>query len=561
MKKILLIIILLLNFKAFSCTCVHVSVKKGYDYSSCIFYGKFLGTDISSNFYNLTGQHIIFDNFEVNYFIKGIDSSTFNFSKKLLKNKKYIISILSSSSESCGITFEKNKMYLVYTFNEFSTFWPTTNGCTRTRIIEDNNFQITSDYDEEKGKNEIVELIKYRNLDSNYSSYNDRIFNITTENKILKNQINESINDLKLVKYCAIFLSIAVLILVIVLFYKIRKKTIVTILLFLIFTTSHAQNKIYENLVFEGGGVRGIAYAGVIKQLEDANILQNIKNVGGTSAGAITALMVSLGYSSQEIYKIIPETKFEKFNDGEYIFVGGIARLNKNYGWYKGGEFNKWLEKIIKNKTNNANITFEEMATKGFKNLYVTATCMNKQKLIVFSAQTYPKMKIKDAVRISMSIPLYFEAVFIDSLGQVYNKPQNHKNLDIVVDGGIIGNFPIFMFDSTYTDLQNNKKRIPNYKTIGVRIDTDQQIINDSLNKELVPVEIKKLEHFMEAFYNLVIENLNRNTLIPEDWERTISISSAGISPKIKRLSVAQKEKLVESGANFTKKFLVKNGY
>jgi NTE family protein len=271
--------------------------------------------------------------------------------------------------------------------------------------------------------------------------------------------------------------------------------------------------------------------------------------------------MVSLGYSSQEIYKIIPETKFEKFNDGEYIFVGGIARLNKNYGWYKGGEFNKWLEKIIKNKTNNADITFEEMAIKGFKNLCVTATCMNKQKLIVFSAQTYPKMKIKDAVRISMSIPLYFEAVFIDSLGQVYNKPENHKNLDIVVDGGIIGNFPIFMFDSTYTDLQNNKKRIPNYKTIGVRIDTDQQIINDSLNKELVPVEIKKLEHFMEAFYNIVLENLNRNQLIPEDWERTISISSAGISPKIKRLSVSQKEKLVASGADYTKKFLMKNGY
>jgi NTE family protein len=65
----------------------------------------------------------------------------------------------------------------------------------------------------------------------------------------------------------------------------------------------------------------------------------------------------------------------------------------------------------------------------------------------------------------------------------------------------------------------------------------------------------------MEAFYNLVIENLNRNTLIPEDWERTISISSAGISPKIKRLSVSQKEKLVASGADYTKKFLMKNGY
>jgi hypothetical protein len=39
------------------------------------------------------------------------------------------------------------------------------------------------------------------------------------------------------------------------------KKIIITIIIGSIFTTSYAQNKIYENLVFEGGGVRGIAYA------------------------------------------------------------------------------------------------------------------------------------------------------------------------------------------------------------------------------------------------------------------------------------------------------------
>lgn len=180
-------------------------------------------------------------------------------------------------------------------------------------------------------------------------------------------------------------------------------------------------------------------------------------------------------------------------------------------------------------------------------------------KLIILSAETYPKMKIKDAVRISMSIPLYFEAVFMDSLGKVYDKPISNMNLDVMIDGGLLGNFPIFMFDSVVVDSQNNKKRIPNYKTIGVRIDTDLQIINDSLNKELVPYEISKFEHFIAAFYNIVIENLNRNTLIPEDWQRTISISSAGIDPKLKKLNRAQKEKLVASGLYNTQQFLSKN--
>jgi NTE family protein len=312
-----------------------------------------------------------------------------------------------------------------------------------------------------------------------------------------------------------------------------------------------------ENIVFEGAGVRGIAYSGVIRTLEQRNIIQHIKRVGGTSAGAITALMVSLGYNSVEIYKIISDTKFQKFNDGEFFFVGGLSRIKTRYGWYKGNEFTKWLEKIIKDKTGNSEMTFSDLSEKKFKELYVTATCLNKQKLLVFSAETYPKMKIKDAVRISMSIPIYFEAVFIDSLGRVHKKQHSGKNLDVVVDGGIIGNFPIFIFDSIRTNSSLNT-RIPNYKTIGVRIDTDSQIQNDSLSKELVPIDIKNFSDYLTAFYVLTLEKLNRATLVSQDWERTISVSSVGIGPKIKKLSADQKAALIKSGEDFTSMFLDK---
>ena len=320
----------------------------------------------------------------------------------------------------------------------------------------------------------------------------------------------------------------------------------------------YSQHKNYENLVFEGAGIRGIAYSGALRQLEKAGIINNIKKVGGTSAGAITALMVSLGYNSKEIYDIISETKFEKFNDGAYIFFGGFSRLNGNYGWYKGNEFTEWLETIIKNKTNDTEITFQELKEKGFKQLYVTATCMNKQRLLVFSSETYPQMKIKDAVRISMSIPLYFEAVFIDSTGKVYNKHKNNKNLDVVVDGGIVGNFPIIIFDSIGLDSDNRKIRIPNYKTIGVRIDSDSQIQSDTLNKDLVPMPINNINDYLEAFYIIILENLNRNQLMPEDWKRTISVSDVGITPRIKRLTKEQKEALIASGEQHTLEFLQK---
>jgi NTE family protein len=269
--------------------------------------------------------------------------------------------------------------------------------------------------------------------------------------------------------------------------------------------------------------------------------------------------MVSLGYESSDIYALISETKFQQFNDGGFFFIGGLARVKKRYGWYKGEAFTRWLEHIIAEKTGDAEITFAELKAKGFKDLYVTATCLNKQKLLVFSAASYPHMKIKDAVRISMSIPLYFEAVFIDSQGQVYKKQGAKENLDIVVDGGIIGNFPIFMFDSLSTDASGHTLRVPDYKTIGVRIDSDLQIKSDSVTQELVPIQIGNVNDYLMAFYVLTLENLNRNTLIPEDWDRTISVSSAGITPRIKKLSAAQKEALIKSGERHTLLFLNKN--
>ena len=155
----------------------------------------------------------------------------------------------------------------------------------------------------------------------------------------------------------------------------------------------HAQTPpIIKSLVFEGAGVRGIAYCGAVQEMESKKMMDSIERVGGTSSGAIIALTISLGYSGKEIENIISKTNFKKFNDGGFFFIGGINRLNKNFGWYKGKKFGKWLEKIIKEKTGNENITFEELHQKGFKDLYITGTSLNKQKAVVFSYESYPKM-------------------------------------------------------------------------------------------------------------------------------------------------------------------------
>jgi NTE family protein len=309
-----------------------------------------------------------------------------------------------------------------------------------------------------------------------------------------------------------------------------------------------AQTKpVIKNLVFEGAGIRGIAYCGAINEMESAGMLQHIEKVGGTSAGAIVALTISLGYTGREIQEIIARTNFKKFNDGRYFIAGAINRINKYFGWYRGAKIENWFEEIIHQKTGNGDITFEELHQKGFKDLYIPGTCLNKQKLIIFSYETYPKMKVKDAVRISMSIPLYFESVFIDPDGKVIHHPKQKEGLDVMVDGGFTGNFPIRIFD-TGTHF--------NFATLGFRIDSDEQIQNDRESKVIAPMPVDNLKQYMNAFYNMVIENLNRQQLTPEDWQRTISISDGKIGPRIRKLSEEELAILIGNGRLAMKNFL-----
>jgi NTE family protein len=309
-----------------------------------------------------------------------------------------------------------------------------------------------------------------------------------------------------------------------------------------------------RNLVFEGAGIRGIAYSGAVVELEKRNLLEQVEKVAGTSAGAIAALTVSLGYSGKEIETIISKMRLQKFNDGRFFFIGGISRMNRYYGWYRGIAFTKWLEEIIEEKTGNSEITFRQLHEGKFKDLYITGTSLTEQKLVIFSNDNFPEMKVKDAVRISMSIPLYFQAVCIDSAGETVNCRKCKTPFSMFVDGGLTGNFPIGIFDSIDTSAN-----IPSHSTIGFRIDTPQQISYDQQQKGLAPQQIHHFKNYVGAFYSYVIENLNRQSLSAEDWARTISISSGTIGPKIRRLSSDEKAFLINNGRMAVESYFEKN--
>jgi NTE family protein len=289
-----------------------------------------------------------------------------------------------------------------------------------------------------------------------------------------------------------------------------------------------------------------------------------VQRVAGTSAGAITATLMAFGYSAEEIFKMIYQLKLQKFSDGRLIFIGGINRLIKNYGWYRGDKFTRWIEELIVLKTGNANITFEELhqlsGQNNFRDLYITGTSLTRQRAVVFSYESYPHMRIKDAVRISMSIPLFFQAVLIDSSGKVVERKSNQQEgVEVMVDGGIIANFPIQLFDSTRyiagQELVENAYMF-NEQTLGIRLDRAEQILYDEQHLKLAPYRVQRFTDYIGAFYNIIIESLNRTNLTQKDYERMIYIDTMNMSPKIRRLSVAQKSLLFESGREGVRAFL-----
>lgn len=317
----------------------------------------------------------------------------------------------------------------------------------------------------------------------------------------------------------------------------------------------------FRNLVFEGGGIKGIAYLGALEVLEQKGVLQNIVRVGGTSAGAITALLLALNYSLSEIKEIIWNMDFHRFMDSTWGLIRNTDRLLKEYGWYKGDYFKRWAGNLIKQKTGSVNTTFEELSKLGFaRDLYLIGTNLSTGFATIYSAIHTPKVTIVDAIRVSMSIPIFFTAV------------RNSKN-DVCVDGGVLENYPIKLFDrqsfienfsketeyydkANLRDINGQNKYVFNMETLGFRLDSNYEI---KLFERQEPPESHPINNFYEFIKRLIstmLDGQQNRHLHSDDWQRTIYIDSLGVRTTDFGVSEALKNALVISGRNSTEKYL-----
>ncbi len=328
----------------------------------------------------------------------------------------------------------------------------------------------------------------------------------------------------------------------------------------------------YRNLVMEGGGIRGIAYGGALLELEQRGVLGQLRRVGGTSAGAIQAALLAVGYSAQEIIDVVNATPVQRLNDGRFIFFGGTHRLITQYGWYRGDELSRYLTELVGRKTQQPHLTLAGLHALAqrepgrFRDLYTTGTNLTLQRAQVFSYETNPTMRVADAVRISMSIPLYFRAVLLDAQGLVLTgDPAPGQPVQVLVDGGLLANYPVDLFDyprylpAGHPAAPDARGRVFNPETLGLRLDRAEQIPLDATpagRQQLAPYDITDFNSYVAALYTVALENLN--PVQPADQRRTINIDFLNFSPKIKRISDAQKKQLTDSGRKGAQAFFNK---
>lgn len=204
-------------------------------------------------------------------------------------------------------------------------------------------------------------------------------------------------------------------------------------------------------LALAGGGIRGIAHAGVLKALEENNIKIDI--LGGTSSGSMITALYAVGYTPDEIYEM-----FKKYAKTIVKLNGSVIRKEiKNFiinhkissQGINSGEFIEEIfnEKALEKNIDNINkikmpIVIPSVDISNSKEYLFTSVKKDEEKYI-------SDIEIGKAVRASSSFPIIYEPV-------IYKDK-------MFVDGGILNNIPA-----------NDVKELGADKVISINFDSDK---------------------------------------------------------------------------------------
>jgi NTE family protein len=315
------------------------------------------------------------------------------------------------------------------------------------------------------------------------------------------------------------------------------------------------EHRNHVDLVFEGGGVKGIGLAGALATLEEEGYRP--QNVAGTSAGAISASLLAAGYDADELKEIIMNLDYRQFEDKAWEdkvpVIDRSLSLLLDLGLYEGQRFLDWIGELLraKNVTTFADLVHPEYADDPLYRwrLQVIASDVTSHDLLVLPRDAH-KLGVKPddldvalAVRMSMSIPVFFEPVRFDN-------PETGET-HVIVDGGMLSNFPVWLFDCEDGEpewptfgllLVEPKPSVP----IGARIPKEK---TQARGPRAVLDYVKSLaQTMMEAHDRMYVEQ--------SSFARTIPIPTLGVGTTEFDITPNRALALYESGRQAAEKFL-----
>lgn len=283
--------------------------------------------------------------------------------------------------------------------------------------------------------------------------------------------------------------------------------------------------------VFEGGGVKGIAFLGALLVMEEHGYTW--EKLAGTSAGSIVAALLSAGYTSQELKPIYEELDYlyflQRSGIGRLPVVGPIYELVVREGVYRADRIELFVEDLLRRKGIR---TFGDLP---IGKLRIVASDISIGKMLVMpddlvrydlDPEDFP---IARAVRMSSSIPFFFQPALLKKPGQTH----------YIVDGALLSNYPVWLFDVEGT---------PRWPTIGFRLQDDQGKRNEDRIKGLFSFASSLLSTMLDAHDRLYVEKAKA--------VRTIFINTLGVRTTQFQLPPEMKQQLFSSGESAARVFL-----
>lgn len=312
-------------------------------------------------------------------------------------------------------------------------------------------------------------------------------------------------------------------------------KKLLILLLFTVFTW--AQNSPKVGLVLSGGGAKGFAHLGVLKELERAGV--HVDYIGGTSMGAIIGGLYASGYSAKQIEKIILDIDFMKLiqdkvdrsdrpfftktNGEKYAISLPIkeGKIGLPLGLSKGQNVLNYLTELLAPVDNINN----------FSKLPIPFYCIGTD-IVTGNEVVLNEGSLPLALRASAAFPSLLTPVEIDG--------------KLLVDGGVVNNFPVDIMKKKKIDIiigVNVQGQLMKEEELSSVASVLMQIVNFQMYKN-----IDKQIDILDVYLNpdildySVISFDKKNEIIEEGLKNAQEFSS--VFDSIAKLQISKNERI-----------------